>query len=197
MSLISFDQSGSGEANVGPLPLEAVQQLCCDCGFVKAGVDSSKPLAQRADTAAFFKVLGVSSVSSFRALFYSTRVPAPRPGQAPPPPAVKKKPAVTAAPAVRCALRLSARVRRRCAFERMRVHLPMQEVAAKTGTTKSFPVPDVSQYASLAASFETAHKWRIIPRPGGATMKPDDFYAILGARPGRLVVCAPRVAALI
>ena len=107
MSLLSFDQSGSGEAAVGALALADVQQLCCDCGFVKAGADASKPLAQRADTAAFFKALGVNSLSAFRALFYATRVPAPRPGQAPPPPAPKKKPAASAAPAVsvRCMMR--------------------------------------------------------------------------------------------
>ena len=46
---------------------------------------------------------------------------------------------------------------------------------------KSYPVPEASQFASLAASFESL-KWRIIPRPGGATMKPDDYYVIYGAR---------------
>ena len=32
-----------------------------------------------------------------------------------------------------------------------------------------YAVPDVKEYASLAESYETL-KWRIIPRPGGATM---------------------------
>ncbi len=115
MSLLSFDQSGSGEAAVGPLPLADVQQLCCDCGFVKPGSDAAKPLAQRADTASFFKVLGVNSLSAFRTLFYATRVAAPRPGQAPPPPAPKKKPVTSAAPAVR-AMRLL-----RCVYSSMPV----------------------------------------------------------------------------
>jgi hypothetical protein len=107
MSLVSWDQSGTGEAAVGPLSLEAVQQLCCDSGFVKAGAASDKPLAQRADSAAFFKALGVNSLSAFRARFYAQRIAAPRPGDAPPPPAPRKKPAASAAPAVR---------RRRCTF---------------------------------------------------------------------------------
>ena len=95
---LSFDQSGSGAVSCGPMTLPEVQQLCCDCGFVKAGVAESKPLVLRADTAAFFKTLGVNSLSAFRELFYNSRVAQPKPGQAPPPPAPKKQ---AAAPAVR------------------------------------------------------------------------------------------------
>ena len=98
---LSFDQSGSGAVSCGPLTLPEVQQLCCDCGFVKPGVEASKPLVLRADTAAFFKTLGVNSWSAFRELFYNSRVAQPKSGQAPPPPAPKKQ---AAAPAV-CALR--------------------------------------------------------------------------------------------
>ena len=104
---LSFDQSGSGAVAVGPLTLPEVQQLCCDCGFVKPSVEASKPLVLRADTAAFFKVLGVNSLSAFRELFYNSRVAAPKPGQAPPPPAPKKQTAV-AAPAVRALCRVKA-----------------------------------------------------------------------------------------
>ena len=39
-------------------------------------------------------------------------------------------------------------------------------------------VPDVSEFAKLKETWESAHKWRIIPRPGGATMKPADFYTL-------------------
>ena len=45
----------------------------------------------------------------------------------------------------------------------------VQEAASTAGATKAYPVPDVAKYGELAASFETL-KWRIIPRPGGATM---------------------------
>jgi len=103
MGLISFDQSGSGAVAIGQLTLAEVQELCCDCGFAKAGVAPSKPLALRADMPAFFKALGVTSLTAFRELFYNSRVPQPKPGQAPPPPPPKKQ--VTAAPAVRaCAV---------------------------------------------------------------------------------------------
>ncbi len=185
MAALSFEQSGAGEAAVGPLPLAAVQQLCCDCGFVKPGADASKPLAQRADTATFFKVLGVNSVSAFRALFYAQRVPAPRPGQAPPPPAPRKSllAAKTGAPAVRCGPRASvmrARARPRARAERGSAFSARAQEARQEAAAKSYDVPDVSQFASLAAAFESL-KWRIIPRPGGATMKPDDYYALYGA----------------
>jgi hypothetical protein len=42
-----------------------------------------KPLAQRADTAAFFKALGVTSLSGFKSRFYADKLPVPVPGQAP------------------------------------------------------------------------------------------------------------------
>ena len=108
---LSFDQSGSGAVAVGPLSLTEVQQLACDCGFAKGGVAPSKPLALRADMPSFFKALGVTSLSAFRELFYNSRVPQPKPGQAPPPPPPKKQVA-TAAPAVRTsrACRLPERI---------------------------------------------------------------------------------------
>jgi acyl-CoA-binding protein len=198
MSLISFDQSGSGEAEVGPLSLEAVQRLACDCGFLKAGADASKPLPQRADTAAFFKVLGVNSLSAFKTLFYTTRIPAPRPGQAPPPPVVRKKPDASAAPAVRTrnatalhACRAFPSLLRAAVLTAFLLLLRTRRRAqeANNAGAKSYPVPDVSQFASLAASFESL-KWRIIPRPGGATMKPDDYYVIYGARRELVHRCA-------
>lgn len=38
----------------------------------------------------------------------------------------------------------------------------------------------MSEFGTLSVSYESL-KWRIIPRPGGATMKPDDYYVIYGA----------------
>lgn len=42
-------------------------------------------------------------------------------------------------------------------------------------------IPPVSQYEELAQSF-TSLKWRLISRPGGATMKPVDYYRLDGAK---------------
>jgi hypothetical protein len=41
-------------------------------------------------------------------------------------------------------------------------------------------VPEISRYDELAGSFE-ALAWRILPKPGGATMKPADWYSLSGA----------------
>lgn len=38
-------------------------------------------------------------------------------------------------------------------------------------------IPEVSRYDELVESYEGL-KWRIISRPGGATMKPTDFYRL-------------------
>jgi hypothetical protein len=41
-------------------------------------------------------------------------------------------------------------------------------------------IPDVAKYDELSTTYE-ALKWRIISRPGGATMKPLNFYKLQGA----------------
>ena len=173
---LSFDQSGSGAVSCGPLTLPEVQQLCCDCGFVKPGVAESKPLVLRADTAAFFKTLGVNSLSAFRELFYNSRVAQPKPGQAPPPPAPKKQ---AAAPAVRALLPMLARQSASVAH----ASPPAQE---SSGAKPTFSVPDVKEYASLAESYENL-KWRVIPRPGGATM-------VRAADPQTVLACSVALA---
>lgn len=80
---IDFDLSGAGDSAAGPIALKDVQQTCVDLGFVKKDVADSKPLAQRANVADFFKALGVNSLSSFKARFYGEKLPQPYPGQAP------------------------------------------------------------------------------------------------------------------
>lgn len=40
-------------------------------------------------------------------------------------------------------------------------------------------IPDVSKYDELSTTYENL-KWRIISRPGGATMKPLNFYRMGG-----------------
>lgn len=94
MTQLTFEASGKGPAVAGPMPLDQVQALALSCGFVKAGVAQDKPASLRADMGAFFKALGVNSLSSFKALFCSTVLSAPVPGQAPAPAASKEKKAV-------------------------------------------------------------------------------------------------------
>jgi hypothetical protein len=38
---------------------------------------------------------------------------------------------------------------------------------------------DASEFESLAGKYEKLN-WRIIAKPGGATVKPDDFYSLYG-----------------
>lgn len=43
----------------------------------------------------------------------------------------------------------------------------------------TWKVPPVSDYDTLAADW-TDKKWRMLPKPGGAVMKPEDWYLIWG-----------------
>ena len=43
----------------------------------------------------------------------------------------------------------------------------------------TWSVPDVSEYDALVAEWE-GKKWRMLPKPGGAVVKPDDWYALHG-----------------
>ncbi len=111
MAALTFEQSGAGVSAAGPLPLEAVQQLALSCGFVKSA-DGSKPLAQRVDMHAFFKAVGVNSLSAFRAAFYANRMAPPKPGTvAAPAPAGTKKAGAPVRPA-----RMRLRRRGACAL---------------------------------------------------------------------------------
>mmetsp|Transcript_2319 Transcript_2319/g.4712 ORF Transcript_2319/g.4712 Transcript_2319/m.4712 type:complete len:154 (-) Transcript_2319:1567-2028(-) len=47
-------------------------------------------------------------------------------------------------------------------------------------------IPSVDKYDELVASYPSL-KWRVISRPGGATMKPTDFYRLNG--PCSLLFC--------
>jgi len=42
-------------------------------------------------------------------------------------------------------------------------------------------VPPVSEFPTLAAEW-TEKKWRMLPKPGGAVMKPEDWYVLWGAQ---------------
>jgi hypothetical protein len=80
---IDFDLSGAGAAAAGPITLQDVQQACVDRGFVKKDVAAMKPLAQRANVADFFRVLGVTSLSTFKARFHKEKLTEPYVGQVP------------------------------------------------------------------------------------------------------------------
>ncbi len=43
----------------------------------------------------------------------------------------------------------------------------------------SLQVYDAAEYSDLVAKYEKLN-WRIISKPGGATMKPDHFYQLYG-----------------
>jgi len=58
---------------------------------------------------------------------------------------------------------------------------PEEEEVVATVEVKEEDIPDVSKFDELAESFPTL-KWRLISRPGGATMKPVDFYRLDGAK---------------
>lgn len=54
-----------------------------------------------------------------------------------------------------------------------------EAAAGPTVTVNPEDIPDVSKYPELSNSYKTL-KWRVISRPGGATMKPTDFYRLEG-----------------
>ena len=79
-SALDFELSGQGETVAGAVALKDVQQAAVDAGFVKSDVGPEKPLAQRADLAAFFKTLGVSSTVRFQATLLRREAPQAAPG---------------------------------------------------------------------------------------------------------------------
>ena len=137
MTTIDFSMSGQGQGSMGSMGLPAWQQLAVSNGFVKS-TDESKPLAQRADMQGMFKKFNVTSLSSFKQLFYSTKLT--KSGH--------KEVAVKA-----------------------KADAPAAAVAV------DFKCPDVSEYDTLSQSWDgNQMKWRMIQKPGGAHMKPTDWY---------------------
>jgi hypothetical protein len=63
---LSFEQSGQGEL---PITLAHVQSLALDLGYVKAGVDPTKPLGARVDMKAFFDAYAVKAFSTWKHKF--------------------------------------------------------------------------------------------------------------------------------
>ena len=62
----------------------------------------------------------------------------------------------------------------------------MQDIPKEEVVT--WEVPPVSKYEELtkdvggSPAWEKNHKWKLLPKPGGAIMKPDDFYKLYGAQ---------------
>lgn len=70
-----------------------------------------------------------------------------------------------------------------CTYTEWGVHFhqdPMQKTeSAAIVHVKPEDIPPVSKFEELAGSFKDL-KWRIISRPGGATMKPTNYYRLQG-----------------
>jgi len=70
--------------------------------------------------------------------------------------------------------------------ERLPAPVPGQEplVAEKDMPKEekvTWDVPHVSKYDELSKDWQDM-KWRLLPKPGGAVMKPDDWYCVYGAQ---------------
>ena len=180
-SALDFELSGQGETVAGAFALKDVQQAAVDAGFVKSDVGPEKPLAQRADLAAFFKTLGVSSLSGFKRRFYAEKLPKPRPGMTP---LVHEKvspravfPSLLAEPNT-----LEAESPESSADptdQTQPTPSPRQDKPKEEKIT--WTVPPVSEFPTLAAEW-TEKNWRMLPKPGGAVMKPEDWYVLWGAQ---------------
>jgi hypothetical protein len=74
-----------------------------------------------------------------------------------------------------------------------------EAAAGPTVTVNPEDIPDVSKYPELSNSYKNL-KWRVISRPGGATMKPTDFYRMEGThvdtQPRKLAMSATKSFAL-
>ena len=101
---------------------------------------------QRADLQAMFKAFNVNSLSSFRQLFYTS--------------SLDKSGRVLSSSGGVAADNNASKTN-----------------GASSVATANFEIPDVSQYDTISSGWDaTTMKWRMIQKPGGAHMKPTDFY---------------------
>lgn len=152
LASIDFSMSGKGQAGVGGGMTLAQAQQLA----VKSGYvktgDTSKPLAQRADLQAMFKAFNVNSLSSFRQLFYTS--------------SLDKSGRVLSSSGGVAADNNASKTN-----------------GASSVATANFEIPDVSQYDTISSGWDaTTMKWRMIQKPGGAHMKPTDFYRLYAAQ---------------
>lgn len=114
--------------------------------------DTSKPLAQRADLQAMFKAFNVNSLSSFRQLFYTS------------------------------SLDKSGRVLSSTTSNTNKTAAAAGN-GIKSTVAADYKIPDVSEYDTISSGWDAATmKWRMIQKPGGAHMKPQDFYRLYAAQ---------------
>ncbi|KAK3262498.1 hypothetical protein CYMTET_28651 [Cymbomonas tetramitiformis] len=132
-----------------PITLVDIQTLAIEMGYAKPNVDPSKPLTARANMKDFFDMYGVKALTNFKKRFYTEKLAPIPPGGTPMLPPSKKK------------------------DEAQEEFKAIKKVEVDPST-----IPDVAQYAELTQKV-AGLKWRVISRPGGATMKPNDFYRLM------------------
>jgi len=71
---VTFEESGDPRVK---LTIDDVRAWAIEYGFVKASVDANKPLAQRVDLVAFFKIYNTSAFSLFKNKFRSRKLKPP------------------------------------------------------------------------------------------------------------------------
>lgn len=130
-------------------------------------------LAQTADVASLFATMSVNSLSAFKKVFLANELSAPTPGQpyTYPPPRGAASPA--AAPASAAAGSAVAGpggspAHGQEAAVQSADDTPLASLESDDAVSKA--------YDELKGGWE-ALKWRMLPRPGGAVMKPDKFCA--------------------
>ena len=183
---IDFELSGLGPSAAEDISLEDIREAAVECGFTKPGVPASKTNAQRANLTTFFKTLGVTSLSGFKKRFHAEKLPCPYPDMTP---LIMEKVRRACSRsrheggaylnAASKASRLSELTR----FPRRKLQPPTRKKKRTQDKPKvekiTWSVPDVSEYDALVSSWEDK-KWRMLPKPGGAVVKPDDWYALHG-----------------
>ena len=131
-------------------------------------------LAQTADVASFFATMSVNSLSAFKKVFLANELSAPMPGQpyTYPPPRGAASPA--AAPASAAAGSAVAGPGGSPAHGQEAAVQSADDTPLASALESDEAVSKA--YDELKGGWE-ALKWRMLPRPGGAVMKPDKFCA--------------------
>ncbi|CAL6419815.1 unnamed protein product [Bathycoccus prasinos] len=137
--ILDFTKSGD-KSTAKAITLADVQETCLKHGFLYERSTSSDPTARRADVVALFRVLGCTSLSTFKSAWASEKLPSPKPGMTP--------------------------------------HILEKDKEQKEEVT--WRTYDVAEYDRLSASYEDPKtmKWKLLPKPGGQAVKPEDYYTL-------------------
>ncbi|CAL6421738.1 unnamed protein product [Bathycoccus prasinos] len=137
--ILDFTKSGD-KPTAKAITLADVQETCLKHGFLYERSTSSDPIARRADVVALFRVLGCTSLSTFKSAWASEKLPLPKPGMTP--------------------------------------HILEKDKEQKEEVT--WRTYDVAEYDRLSASYEDPKtmKWKLLPKPGGQAVKPEDYYTL-------------------